>query len=81
MVRFAIRPGRGRAGIPGRTAREGRYDSTRVARLALLEEPPNAEAHELSDKGGVNQALAKQRRAGAVERLYAETPGPDILVL
>jgi uncharacterized alkaline shock family protein YloU len=27
-------PERGRAGIPGRKAREGRYDSTRVARLA-----------------------------------------------
>ena len=34
VVRFAIRPVRGRAGVPGRKAREGRYDSTRVARLA-----------------------------------------------
>src|SRR6476659_9323230 len=31
-VRFG--PERGRAGIPGRKAREGRYDSTRVARHA-----------------------------------------------
>jgi feruloyl-CoA synthase len=55
--------------------------STRVARFAWLSEPPNAEAHELSDKGGVNQALAKRRRADAVDRLYAEPPAADILAL
>src|SRR5947207_7555101 len=31
---FVFGPGRGRAGNPGWKAREGRYDSTRVARLA-----------------------------------------------
>ena len=61
--------------------RENPGSSTRVGRFAFLREPPNAEAHELSDKGGVNQALAKQRRADAVERLYAATPEPDVLVL
>lgn len=49
--------------------------SMRVRRFAFLDEPPNAEAHEISDKGAVNQALAKRRRAADIERLY-QTPPP-----
>lgn len=61
--------------------RENPGSSTRVRRFAFLREPPNAEAHELSDKGGVNQALAKRRRAEAVEHLYSATPDQAVLRL
>ena len=44
--------------------------SERIARFAFLAEPPNAEAHEVSDKGTINQSIAKHRRAADVERLY-----------
>ena len=54
--------------------------STRVKRFGVLAEPPNAEAHELSDKGTINQALAKRRRAGDIDRLY-QIPAPDDILL
>ena len=50
--------------------------SVRIRRFGILTEPPNPEAHELSDKGTVNQALAKRRRAEDIERLYQD-PAPQ----
>jgi len=55
--------------------------STRVARFAFITDPPNAEAHEVSDKGTINQALAIRRRSADVERLYAPEPANDVLDL
>ena len=55
--------------------------STRIRRLALLSEPPSIDGHEISDKGTVNQSVAQRRRADDVEKLYAETPRDDVLVL
>jgi feruloyl-CoA synthase len=46
--------------------------STAVRRVLLLQEPPNAGAHELSDKGTVNRSAVLLRRKADVERLYAE---------
>jgi len=53
--------------------------STSVRRLLLLQEPPNAGAHELSDKGTVNRSAVLKRRAADLERLYAEPCGVDVL--
>jgi len=53
--------------------------STSVRRLLLLQEPPNAGAHELSDKGTVNRSAVLMRRATDVERLYAEPPAADVI--
>jgi feruloyl-CoA synthase len=53
--------------------------STSVRRLLLLREPPNAGAHELSDKGTVNRSAVLLRRAADVERLYAEPAGVDVI--
>ena len=55
--------------------------STRIARCALLLEPPSANAHEISDKGTVNQSVALRRRQADVERLYAEPPDPEFVEL
>jgi len=54
--------------------------SQRVGRLAFLAEPPSAAHYELSDKGTVNQAAARQRRAADVAALYAHPPGAAVLV-
>ena len=60
---------------------EGRGSSERIAALALLSEPPNGNAHEVSDKGTVNQRVALARRAADVERLYARDPrDPGVIV-
>ena len=53
--------------------------STSVRRVLLLQEPPNAAAHELSDKGTVNRSAVLTRRAADVERLYAEPPAADVV--
>jgi feruloyl-CoA synthase len=48
-----------------------RGGSGRVARALIVEGQPDAASGELTDKGYINQALARERRAGDVERLYA----------
>lgn len=50
---------------------QGRGSSERIAAMGLLQEPPSADAHEVSDKGTVNQRVALARRNAAVEQLYA----------
>jgi feruloyl-CoA synthase len=44
--------------------------SSRIARLLFLTEPPSSEAHEVSDKGSINRAAVLRRRADRVVALY-----------
>jgi feruloyl-CoA synthase len=44
--------------------------SLRVRRLMLMAEPPSIDANEIADKGYVNQAATRARRAHLVEELY-----------
>lgn len=53
--------------------------STAVRRVLLLQEPPSAGAHELSDKGTVNRSAVLMRRVADVERLYAEPAAVDVI--
>jgi len=53
----------------------------RVARAMLMVEPPSIDGNELTDKGYINQRAGLDRRAALVERLYAERPGEDVIVL
>lgn len=46
--------------------------STRIGRVLLMAEPPSLDANEITDKGYVNQRSTLERRAGLVERLYAD---------
>lgn len=46
--------------------------STRILRFLILDEPPSAEAGEITAKGSLNQARVLERRAADVARLYAE---------
>jgi feruloyl-CoA synthase len=55
--------------------------SQRIGRFAFLTEPPNAEAHEVSDKGTINQSIAKQRRHADIDALYATPAGPSVIDL
>ena len=57
----------------------GHGASERIERLRLLDEPPSVDAHEVSDKGTINQRVALARRAADVALLYAATP--DALVV
>jgi feruloyl-CoA synthase len=55
--------------------------STRIARVLLLPDQPSIDGNEITDKGYVNQRLALERRRPAVERLFAATPGADVIVI
>ncbi len=55
--------------------------STRIARVMLMAEPPSIDANEITDKGYINQNAALARRAGLVERLYADQPDEDVIVI
>ena len=57
----------------------GRGASERIERLRLLDEPPSVDAHEVSDKGTINQRMALARRAADIALLYAAAP--DALVV
>src|ERR1051326_118191 len=60
---------------------EKRGSSMRIARVLLLGDAPSIDAGEITDKGYINQRLTLERRAAAVERLFAEDPGPDVIVI
>ncbi|MBS0450907.1 MAG: feruloyl-CoA synthase [Proteobacteria bacterium] len=53
-----------------RATASGASQSNLVERVMLMSEPPSLDANEIADKGYVNQAAARQRRAHLVEELY-----------
>ena len=55
--------------------------SMRIARAMLMVEPPSIDGNELTDKGYINQRAGLERRAALVDRLYADRPGEDVIVL
>jgi feruloyl-CoA synthase len=55
--------------------------SRRIARAILMIEPASIDGNELTDKGYINQRAGLERRAQLVERLYAEHPGEDVIIL
>jgi feruloyl-CoA synthase len=63
-----------------RLARESTGSSTRVVRALVMETPASIDASEVTDKGSINQRAVLKNRAALVERLYAEPPGPDLIV-
>ena len=68
------------AGLQAYNANQ-RGSSTRVHRVILMSEPPQIDANEVTDKGYINQRAVLERRATLVERLYAKTPGEEVLIL
>jgi feruloyl-CoA synthase len=55
--------------------------SLRVGRALLMTEPPSVDGNEMTDKGYVNQRAGLDRRAALVERVYADPPADDVLVI
>jgi feruloyl-CoA synthase len=53
--------------------------SSRVRRILLMLDPPLIDAHEITDKGYINQRAALERRNHLVERLYASPPADDVV--
>lgn len=55
--------------------------SMRIARVMLMIEPPSIDGNELTDKGYINQRAALERRSALIDRLYAESPADDVIVI
>jgi feruloyl-CoA synthase len=52
--------------------------SLRVERLMLMAEPPSMDANEIADKGYVNQATTRSRRAHLVDELFQPQPAAHV---
>jgi feruloyl-CoA synthase len=48
--------------------------------VILMAEPPSLDANEITDKGYVNQRATLERRAELVAALFADPPGPEVIV-
>lgn len=52
----------------------------RIARALILDGAPDAASGELTDKGYINQALARDRRPDELARLFADNPDEGVMV-
>ena len=52
-----------------------------MARALILDGAPDPHSGEITDKGYINQALARSRRASDVARLFAAAPDAEVIVL
>jgi len=59
----------------------GLGSSQTPTRALLMDEPPSADAGEITDKGYINQRAVIARRADAVALLHAGAPGPRVIHL
>jgi feruloyl-CoA synthase len=52
--------------------------SVRIHRVLLMAEPPSQDANEIADKGYINQATTRARRAHLVKELFHPSPAPYV---
>jgi feruloyl-CoA synthase len=87
LIVFAGRPidDAARARVAAALAERNRDagSSAQVRRFVIVpsDDPPSIDAGEITDKGYLNQRAILERRAALVERLYAEPPPDDVVVV
>jgi feruloyl-CoA synthase len=69
-----------RKGIAAHNAMET-GSSAQIRRVLLMVEPPSIDANEITDKGYINQRAVLERRAGLVDKLYADPPAGEVIVV
>jgi feruloyl-CoA synthase len=57
----------------------GLGSASRIEGLLLLDQAPDMDAGEITDKGYINQRAVLERRAELVDRLFAEPVDEDII--
>lgn len=67
-----------RAGLEAFNA-AGKGGTGKIARALILPGAPDAASGELTDKGYINQALARERRPVEIERLFAAEPDDAVM--
>jgi feruloyl-CoA synthase len=61
--------------------RQGTGSSTFAGRALLMVDAPSADAGEITDKGYINQGMVLTRRENLVQRLYAPTASPSVILV
>jgi feruloyl-CoA synthase len=62
-------------------ARASTGSSHRILRAIVFDEPLSIDAHEITDKGSINQKAVLTNRASLVEDLYSSSPSPRVIAL
>jgi feruloyl-CoA synthase len=62
-------------------AAEATGSSNHIARAIVMSAPPEMDKGEITEKGSINQRAVRTARPALVEALYAEPPGPDVIIL
>jgi feruloyl-CoA synthase len=62
-------------------ARSATGSSTRLARVAILDEVPSIDKGEITDKGSINQRAVLANRKHIVEALYDKSGHPRVIAL
>ena len=70
-----------RASLIAHNQANGNSNSRRVARAILLKDPPSVDGNEITDKGYINQRVGLALRSADVERLFAEDPSDDVIII
>jgi feruloyl-CoA synthase len=60
-------------------AAEASGSSNRIVRALLMDEPPSIDAHEVTDKGSLNQGAILRNRAALVDELYSPASSPRVI--
>jgi feruloyl-CoA synthase len=60
-------------------AAESTGSSNRIARVILMAEPPAIDAHEITDKGSINQGAVLKNRGALVLDLYSPRPSAHVI--
>ncbi len=86
LLIFAGRVGQGsvteavRDGLRGYNATAA-GGSGRVVRALILDDAPDPVSGEITDKGYINQTIARARRSADIDRLFADPPESDVIAL
>ena len=59
--------------------KESTGSSNRVSRAMVMEVPPSIDAHEITDKGSLNQRAIVTNRAALVDAIYADPPPAGVI--
>ncbi len=81
VVRHSQVIARFKQGLQAHNAAVRNVSSMRIVRAMLMAEPPSIDGNELTDKGYINQRAGLERRAALVDRLYAEHPADDVILI
>lgn len=60
---------------------QNKGSTSRILKVINMSEPPSLDDGEISDKRSINQRAVLKNKAHLVERLYAETPDEQVIVI